>query len=163
LPYAFRQGKCPGYANEAHAISSQFICARRRSGLSSLVARSTSGRLCRSHAVLAPNRTHDHLRRCCIRPKHPRMVRNVSISTWRNRPLTYCICRVEEVETPQLLDAWVKTLDLIEALKPEQIIAGHCTYTNGRKGNSNHVAAAWSFTWKRVDLCTICSVILDMC
>jgi hypothetical protein len=33
--------------------------------------------------------------------------------------------RVEEVETPQLLDAWVKTLDLIEALNPAQIIPGH--------------------------------------
>ena len=32
---------------------------------------------------------------------------------------------MEEVETPQLLDAWVKTLDLIEALNPTQIIPGH--------------------------------------
>lgn len=32
---------------------------------------------------------------------------------------------MEEVETPQLLDAWIKTLDLIEALNPVQIIPGH--------------------------------------
>ncbi|KAK1819056.1 hypothetical protein LTR12_006502 [Friedmanniomyces endolithicus] len=33
---------------------------------------------------------------------------------------------VEEVETPQLLDAWFKTLDLIEeGLRPEKVIPGH--------------------------------------
>ncbi|TKA41805.1 hypothetical protein B0A54_08231 [Friedmanniomyces endolithicus] len=33
---------------------------------------------------------------------------------------------VEEVETPQLLDAWFKTLDLIEeGLRPEKVISGH--------------------------------------
>ncbi|OQV07332.1 hypothetical protein CLAIMM_11783 [Cladophialophora immunda] len=32
---------------------------------------------------------------------------------------------VEEIETPQILEAWNKTLDLIEALKPMQIIPGH--------------------------------------
>ncbi|KAK3676981.1 hypothetical protein LTR78_003186 [Recurvomyces mirabilis] len=33
---------------------------------------------------------------------------------------------VEEVESPQLLDAWFKTLDLIEiGLKPETVIPGH--------------------------------------
>ena len=37
-------------------------------------------------------------------------------------------CRLyaaNSLETPQLLDAWVKTLDLIEALNPAQIITGH--------------------------------------
>lgn len=33
--------------------------------------------------------------------------------------------RVEEVETPALLEAWNKTLDVIEALAPTTIIAGH--------------------------------------
>lgn len=42
-----------------------------------------------------------------------------------NESLLTGICRVEEVETPQLLDAWVKTLDLIEALSPKTIIPGH--------------------------------------
>ncbi|EMD00412.1 hypothetical protein BAUCODRAFT_28764 [Baudoinia panamericana UAMH 10762] len=32
---------------------------------------------------------------------------------------------VEEVETPQLLHAWHRTLDLIEALKPVKVIPGH--------------------------------------
>lgn len=32
---------------------------------------------------------------------------------------------VEEVETNAILDAWYKTLDLIEALHPEKIIPGH--------------------------------------
>jgi hypothetical protein len=54
--------------------------------------------------------------------------RNVSIVTWINRLLTYCIYRVEEVETPRHLDAWVKTLDLIEALKAELIIPGHLAW-----------------------------------
>lgn len=35
------------------------------------------------------------------------------------------LLRVEEVETPYLLDAWEGVLDLIESLKPERIIAGH--------------------------------------
>ena len=33
--------------------------------------------------------------------------------------------RVEEIETPQIYDAWVKTLDLIEALNPSKVIPGH--------------------------------------
>ena len=33
--------------------------------------------------------------------------------------------RVEEIETPQILDAWEKTLDIIEALNAEKIIPGH--------------------------------------
>ncbi|KAK6439442.1 hypothetical protein LTR95_004349 [Oleoguttula sp. CCFEE 5521] len=32
---------------------------------------------------------------------------------------------VEEIETKAILEAWYKTLDLIEALKPEKVIAGH--------------------------------------
>ncbi|OAP56327.1 hypothetical protein AYL99_09506 [Fonsecaea erecta] len=32
---------------------------------------------------------------------------------------------VEEIETPQILEAWNKTLDVIEALQPVQIIPGH--------------------------------------
>lgn len=39
--------------------------------------------------------------------------------------LTMTIHRVEEVETPALLNAWQKTLDLIEALAPTRVIAGH--------------------------------------
>lgn len=39
--------------------------------------------------------------------------------------LTDMLHRVEEVETPALLDAWQKTLDLIEALAPTRVIAGH--------------------------------------
>lgn len=33
--------------------------------------------------------------------------------------------RVEEVETPALLEAWNKTLTLIGALRPEKLIPGH--------------------------------------
>lgn len=33
--------------------------------------------------------------------------------------------RAEEIETPQIWEAWVKTLDLIEALAPTKIIPGH--------------------------------------
>ena len=33
--------------------------------------------------------------------------------------------RVEEIETPQILDAWNKTLSLIEALKPVKVVTGH--------------------------------------
>lgn len=33
--------------------------------------------------------------------------------------------RAEEIETPQILHAWFKTLDLIEALRPDTIIPGH--------------------------------------
>jgi len=32
---------------------------------------------------------------------------------------------VEEIETPEILHAWYLTLDLIEALQPTKIIAGH--------------------------------------
>lgn len=32
---------------------------------------------------------------------------------------------MEEIETPQILHAWQKTLDLIAALKPTKIIPGH--------------------------------------
>ncbi|KAK5170291.1 uncharacterized protein LTR77_004878 [Saxophila tyrrhenica] len=32
---------------------------------------------------------------------------------------------VEEIETPQIYDAWVKTLDLIEALNPSKVIPVH--------------------------------------
>ncbi|KAK6441808.1 hypothetical protein LTR95_001947 [Oleoguttula sp. CCFEE 5521] len=32
---------------------------------------------------------------------------------------------VEEIETKAILEAWYNTLDLIEALKPEKVIAGH--------------------------------------
>lgn len=35
------------------------------------------------------------------------------------------VFRVEEIETPQLLDAWNRTLDIIEALEPVKIIPGH--------------------------------------
>lgn len=35
------------------------------------------------------------------------------------------LCRAEEIETEQIWEAWVKTLDLIEALAPTKIIAGH--------------------------------------
>ncbi|KAK7883379.1 hypothetical protein LTR67_011303 [Exophiala xenobiotica] len=33
--------------------------------------------------------------------------------------------RVEEIETPQILEAWGRTLDVIEALEPVKIIPGH--------------------------------------
>lgn len=69
------------------------------------------------------------------------MVRNVAYAAWPDKLLTCCTCRVEEVETPQLLDAWVKTLDLIEALKPEHIIAGHCTYFPVQQDDPNHVVS----------------------
>jgi hypothetical protein len=32
---------------------------------------------------------------------------------------------VEEIETKQIYDAWVKTLDLIDALHPAKVIPGH--------------------------------------
>ncbi|KAL4949230.1 hypothetical protein BDW69DRAFT_188512 [Aspergillus filifer] len=35
------------------------------------------------------------------------------------------ICRVEEVETPALLEAWNKTLCLMRALQPRKLIPGH--------------------------------------
>jgi len=31
----------------------------------------------------------------------------------------------EEIETPEILSAWKKTLDLIDSLKPEKVITGH--------------------------------------
>ncbi|KAF2137051.1 uncharacterized protein K452DRAFT_291847 [Aplosporella prunicola CBS 121167] len=31
----------------------------------------------------------------------------------------------EEIETPEIYEAWLRTLDLIEALKPERIVPGH--------------------------------------
>jgi len=33
--------------------------------------------------------------------------------------------RAEEIETPQILHAWLKTLDLIEALQPAKVVPGH--------------------------------------
>lgn len=33
--------------------------------------------------------------------------------------------RAEEIETPQIWEAWMKTLNLIEALNPAKIIPGH--------------------------------------
>jgi hypothetical protein len=32
---------------------------------------------------------------------------------------------VEEIESPQIYDAWLKTLDLIDALHPAKVIPGH--------------------------------------
>ena len=44
---------------------------------------------------------------------------------WPPETDTLLLERVEESETPQMMDAWVRTLDLIEALNPLKIIPGH--------------------------------------
>ena len=64
------------------------------------------------------------MRRCCICPQHTCLV-SQSVPRDIKHILTCSTFRVEEIETPQIYDAWVKTLDLIEALKPSKIIPGH--------------------------------------